>query len=57
VFPPLPDETGIWDGHGVVTEAHRGLNPLKGRHIYETGPVITPADHGPKSGTGLFVIY
>jgi hypothetical protein len=55
VFPT--GASGIWDGHGVVTEARRGLSPLKGRHIYETGPVITPEDPGPLYGTGLFVIY
>jgi hypothetical protein len=50
---------GIWDGDGVVTEARRGLHPLKGRHIYETGPVISNAEAypGTLSGTGLFVIY
>lgn len=51
----LPDgEDGIWDGHGVVTEAHASLNGLKGRRISETGPVLL----GPVlSGTGLFMIY
>ena len=51
----LPDgEDGIWDGHGVVTEAHGSLNTLKGRRISETGTVLL----GPvPSGTGIFVIY
>jgi hypothetical protein len=51
----LPDgEDGIWDGHGVVTEAGGRLDVLKGRRISETGPVLL----GPvPSGTGIFVIY
>ena len=49
---------GIWDGHGVVTEASRGFNPLKGREVYETGPVII-GDVPPLSysGTGMFLVY
>jgi len=56
VFPGAVD--GIWDGHGVVTEAHGRFNPLKGRKVYETGPVII-GDTPPVSfyGTGMFVIY
>jgi hypothetical protein len=46
-------EDGMWDGHGVVTEGRRWFSPLKGRHIYETGPVIKPEFYG----TGIFVIY
>ena len=50
----IPDgEDGIWDGHGVVTEAAESLNTLKGLSIYETGPVIFSTF----SGTGLFLIY
>lgn len=47
-------EDAMWDGHGVVTEAHGWYNPLKGRHISETGPVIF---NGPPYGTGIFMIY
>jgi hypothetical protein len=47
-------EDCMWDGHGVVTEASKWFNPLKGCHIYETGPVIF---NGPPYGTGIFVIY
>jgi hypothetical protein len=58
VFPAeFPAEAGIWDGHGVVTEARKGYNPLKRRHIYETGPVILPEGGGLLYGTGMFVIY
>ena len=49
---------GMWDGHGIVTEAHGRFNPLKGRKMYETGPVfvgLTPPVSF--SGTGMFVIY
>jgi hypothetical protein len=45
---------GMWDGHGVVTEARGRFNPLKGRHIYETGPVIWDF---PFYGTGIFTIH
>ena len=45
----------MWDRHGVVTEARRGFNRLKGRRIYETGPVIW--DPFPFYGTGIFSIY
>jgi hypothetical protein len=56
VFPT--GEDGMWDGHGVVTEAHGWYNPLKGCHIYETGPVIICGDPPPLPyGTGIFVIY
>ena len=56
VFPDGAD--GMWDGHGIVTEAHGRFNPLKGRKMYETGPVfvgLTPPVSF--SGTGMFVIY
>lgn len=46
---------GMWDGHGVVTEACREFNRLKRRRIYETGPVIW--DPFPFFGTGIFSIY
>ena len=49
---------GIWDGHGIVTEARADFSSFKGRKTYETGPVIKgsnpPASY---SGTGLFLIY
>lgn len=54
--PDAPD--GIWDGHGVVTEAHGKYSPLKGRKIYETGPVVI--GDGPPvtfNGIGMFMIY
>jgi hypothetical protein len=56
VFPV--GEDGMWDGHGVVTEAKGAFNPLKGRKVYETGPVIVGLDP-PVSffGTGMFLIY
>lgn len=57
VFPFGGD--GIWDGHGVVTEAKGNLNPLKGRKMYETGTVIwgmEPTDPF-LSGRGMFLIY
>lgn len=46
---------GIWDGHGVVTGGRGWLGRLKGRHIYETGPVIP--DNGNLYGTGIFIIH
>ena len=56
VFPDAAD--GMWDGHGVVTEASGKFNALKGRKVYETGPVILgttpPLSY---SGTGMFLIY
>jgi hypothetical protein len=56
VFPDGAD--GMWDGHGVVTEAAEGLNPLKGRKVYETGPVVV-GELPPLtfSGTGMFLMY
>jgi len=47
-------QDGIWDGVGVVTEAHGRYNLLKGRHIYETGPVIFD---GLPYGTGIFSLF
>ena len=49
---------GIWDGHGVVTEARGRFNKLKGRKTYETGPVFM-GDAPPATfyGTGMFTIY
>ncbi len=56
VFPDGAD--GMWDGHGIVTEASKGLNPLKGRKVYETGPVIVgSAPPVSYSGTGMFLVY
>ena len=56
ISPGAPD--GIWDGHGVVTEAKGKASRLKGRKIYETGPVVI-GDTPPVSfsGTGMFLIY
>ena len=45
---------GMWDGHGVVTEGVGPFSVLKGRKIYETGPVVFTTS--PISGTGMFVI-
>jgi hypothetical protein len=56
VFPDGAD--GMWDGHGVVTEANGAFNPLKGRKVYETGPVIVGSNPPVSfSGTGMFLIY
>lgn len=50
-------QDGIWDGHGIVTEAHGDLGALKGRTIYETGTVIMPSDPADRStGAGMFVV-
>ena len=49
---------GIWDGHGVVTEAYGKFARFKGRRVYETGPVIygsNPPDS--LTGMGMFQIY
>jgi len=54
VFPFTGD--GIWDGHGVVTEAKGRFNRLKGRKTYETGTVIWGTDPL-LSGRGMFLIY
>lgn len=49
---------GIWDGHGVVTEANGIFNRLKGRKMYETGTVLLGANPPVTySGTGMFLIY
>jgi len=55
----IPDHSdGMWDGHGVVTEAYGEFTPLKGRKVYETGPVILGSDPPTSlSGTGMFQIY
>jgi len=65
---PFPED-GIWDGHGVVTEAKGKLKPLKGRKgkhnpltgrkTYETGTVIwgTEPQDPYLSGRGMFLIY
>lgn len=49
---------GIWDGHGVVTEAQPELKTLVGSKVYETGPVVV-GSNPPVSyaGSGMFVIY
>lgn len=49
---------GIWDGHGVVTEAHGKFSRFKGYKVYETGPVFygsNPPDT--LTGSGMFQIY
>jgi len=49
---------GMWDGHGIVTEAYGEFTPLKGRKVYETGPVILGSNPPISlSGTGMFQIY
>jgi hypothetical protein len=49
---------GIWDGHGIVVEAHGDFSGLKGRKTYETGPVFMGANPPVSfSGTGMFLIY
>jgi hypothetical protein len=49
---------GVWDGHGVVTEARPEFITLVGNRIYETGPVVI-GSNPPVSyaGSGLFVVY
>ena len=51
-------EDAIWDGHGVVTKAKGQYNRLKGRKIYESGPVWL-GDFPPLTyeGRGIFTIY
>jgi hypothetical protein len=54
-----PDQSdGMWDGHGVVTEAYGKFARFKGHKVYETGPVIY-GSNPPVSltGTGMFQIY
>jgi hypothetical protein len=49
---------GTWDGHGRVTVANGRYAPLKGRSVYESGPVILGAEPPMTlSGTGMFLIY
>ncbi len=56
VWPDGAD--GMWDGHGVVTEASGEFNALRGRKVYETGPVIKGSNPPVSfSSTGMFVIY
>lgn len=56
VFPTLAD--GIWDGHGVVTEAKGSFSPLKGRKMYETGTVLLGSTPPVTfTGTGMFSVY
>lgn len=52
------NQDGIWDGVGVVTEASGKYNTLKGRKIYESGPVVM-GDAPPASmyGAGMFSVY
>jgi len=54
-----PDQSdGMWDGHGVVTEAHGDFSRFKGSKVSETGPVIY-GSNPPISltGKGMFQIY
>lgn len=54
----LEGEQGIWDGHGVVTEAHGDYEGLTGRHYYETGPVVDGEDPPTTMhGTAMIVIH
>ena len=49
---------GIWDGHGRVTEARGQYESLKGRSVYESGPVILGSEPPASlTGTGVFLIY
>jgi hypothetical protein len=49
---------GIWDGHGRVTEARGKYESLKGRSVYESGPVILGSEPpATLTGTGVFLIY
>ena len=49
---------GIWDGHGRVTESSGKYQELRGRSVYETGPVILGSDPPETfTGSGLFLIY
>lgn len=53
-FPPAsPPNNGVWDGHGIVTEAAKHLNALKGSKIYESGSVIF---NDGLRGNGIFMI-
>ena len=54
VFPAAENGDGVWDGVGVVTEAKGRYSPLKGRKIYETGPVSL--DGGLPYGFGMMTI-
>lgn len=55
-FPGGAD--GMWDGHGRVTEARGEFKALKGRKVYESGPVVLGSEP-PRSlsGTGMFLVY
>ena len=49
---------GMWDGHGVVSEAYGKFARFKGYKVYETGPVIYGSNPPESlSGTGMFQIY
>jgi hypothetical protein len=49
---------GIWDGHGIVTEAYGAFAGVKGHKIYETG-IVFFGSNPPISFTctGMFQIY
>ena len=51
-------ETGVWDGHGVVTFAKGKYRRFKGLKIYESGPVHM-GDVPPVTfyGTGMILFY
>ena len=54
-----PDQSdGMWDGHGIVTEAYGEFAQFKGHRVYETGPVVHGSDPPASlTGTGMFQIY
>jgi hypothetical protein len=51
------DQDGVWDGHGVVTDASDAYRAYVGRPTYETGPVIF-GDDPPQTmwGRGILAI-
>lgn len=54
----MDGEDGIWDGHGVVTEASDAYQAYVGRHTFETGPVILGDEPAAiPRGRGLFAIH
>ena len=48
-----PGKDGIWNGHGIVTEAYGAFTGWDGRQVYETGNVNWDF---PYSGTGIYRI-
>lgn len=54
----VDESDGMWDGHGIVTEAYGKFARFKGYKVYETGPVIYGSDPpSTLTGTGMFQIY